>query len=174
MYARLIGEWSKPINLRGIRGDFVPKNTSVEGKVLKVQLWDTHGEERFQAVGSLYYRSSVGALLVYDITKYQTFANVENWLEDLRRYTNDNVFVVLVGNKSELSSLRAVSHDEAANFAERNGLGFIETSAFDNINVDLAFEKLAEGVYQNIKNGVAGYDNVKVGGLISQSKNRCW
>jgi len=170
--ARLLNEWDR-YEKTNICCYFATKTISIEGKVMKAQIWDTAGEERYRAVAPIYYRGSVGALLVYDITKYQTFANVEKWLEELRKYANSNIFVVLVGNKSELDSLRAVSHDEASTFAERNGLEFIETSAFENINVDIAFQKLSEGIYQNISNGVPGYENlVRVEQDIG-TKSRC-
>merc|ERR1712118_413622 len=83
-------------------------------------------------------RGAVGALLVYDITKRQSFDDVERWLSELRDHAEENIAVLLVGNKSDLKHLRAVSTSEAAEFAEKQGLAAIETSALDATNVDIA------------------------------------
>lgn len=125
--------------------EFATKTMSAEGKVIKAQIWDTAGQERYRAITSAYYRGAVGALLMYDITKYQTFANVEKWFEELRNNAESNIVVMLVGNKSDLKPLRAVSQEEATAFAEKHGIAFIETSALDSSNVELAFHKVITG-----------------------------
>ena len=88
-----------------------------------------------------------GALLVYDITKYETFANAERWLGELRAHAGQNISVILVGSKRDLESMRVVSQEEAMKFAEKHGMMFIETSALEDRNVDLAFEKLVTGIF---------------------------
>merc|ERR1712078_236282 len=100
------------------------------GKTVKLQIWDTAGQERFRAVTRNYYRGAAGALLVYDVTRRSTYQNLSTWLSDARRHlTNPNTVIMLVGNKSDLGdSQRQVTYDEAAKFAEDNGLIFIETS----------------------------------------------
>lgn len=92
-----------------------------------------------------YYRGAVGALLVYDIAKHLTYENVERWLRELRDHADQNIVIMLVGNKSDLRHLRAVPTDEAKAFAERNGLSFIETSALDSTNVETAFQNILTG-----------------------------
>lgn len=92
-----------------------------------------------------YYRGAVGALLVYDIAKHLTYENVERWLRELRDHADQNIVIMLVGNKSDLRHLRAVPTDEARTFAERNGLSFIETSALDSTNVETAFHNILTG-----------------------------
>lgn len=94
-----------------------------------------------------YYRGAVGALLVYDIAKHLTYENVERWLRELRDHADQNIVIMLVGNKSDLRHLRAVPTDEAKGFAERNGLSFIETSALDSTNVETAFQNILTGVF---------------------------
>lgn len=86
------------------------------------------GQERYRAITSAYYRGAVGALLVYDITKPQTFVNAERWLKELREHADDDIVIMLVGNKSDLKHVRAVSTEEAIGFAEENNLFFIEVS----------------------------------------------
>lgn len=98
--------------------EIATKSIKVDGKVLKAQIWDTAGQERYRAMSSAYYRRSVGALIVYDIAKYLTFQSVERWLQELKNHEPDeNIVVMLVGNKSDLRHLRAVPTEEAQAFA---------------------------------------------------------
>lgn len=75
------------------------------------------GQERYRAITAAYYRGAVGALLVYDISKHQTYVNVTRWLKELRDHADSNIVIMLVGNKSDLKHLRAVPTDEAKAFA---------------------------------------------------------
>ncbi|VVC25542.1 Hypothetical protein CINCED_3A010587 [Cinara cedri] len=115
--------------------------------MIKAQIWDTAGQERYRAITSAYYRGAVGALLVYDIAKQLTYQNVERWLSELRDHADQNIVIMLVGNKSDLRHLRAVPSDEARAFAEVNNLSFIETSALDSTNVETAFENILTEIY---------------------------
>lgn len=92
-----------------------------------------------------YYRGAVGALLVYDISKRITFDNVERWLKELRDHADQNIVIMLVGNKCDLRHLRTVQSEEAMAFAESNDLAFIETSALDSTGVDTAFHRILTG-----------------------------
>ncbi|TRZ02823.1 hypothetical protein DNTS_026432 [Danionella cerebrum] len=115
--------------------EFATRSIQVDGKTIKAQIWDTAGQERYRAITSAYYRGAVGALLVYDIAKHLTYENVERWLKELRDHADNNIVIMLVGNKSDLRHLRAVPTDEARAFAEKNTLSFIETSALDSTNI---------------------------------------
>ncbi len=125
--------------------EFATRSISFDKKVIKAQIWDTAGQERYRAITSAYYRGAVGALLVYDITKPQTFVNAERWLRELREHADDDIVIMLVGNKSDLKHVRAVGTEEAITFAEENGLFFIETSALDSSHVEEAFTRILEG-----------------------------
>jgi len=105
---------------------------------------------RYQAITTAYYRGAIGALLAYDITKQQTFDHVEKWLDELRIHADQNILVMLVGNKSDLSSLRAVPVEVAREFAQQEGLFFLETSALDSSNVESAFIGLLSQVYRTV------------------------
>lgn len=109
---------------------------------------DTAGQERYRAITSAYYRGAVGALLVYDISKKQTFENVERWLKELKDHADASLLVMLVGNKSDLKHLRAVSTEEGSAFAAANNLSFIETSALDATNVEGAFRAILSEIYK--------------------------
>lgn len=94
---------------------------------------------RYRAVTSAYYRGAVGALLVYDITKRQTFDHIPRWLEELRAHADKNIVIMLIGNKTDLEDQRAVPTEDAKEFAQKEGLFFLETSAMEATNVEDAF-----------------------------------
>ncbi|MED6108624.1 Ras- protein RABA1f [Stylosanthes scabra] len=127
--------------------EFATRTVHVHDKVVKAQIWDTAGQERYRAITSAYYRGAVGALVVYDISRHVTFENVERWLKELRDHTDTNLVVMLVGNKADLRHLRAVPTDEAKEFAEREKIYFMETSALESLNVDSAFTEVLTEIY---------------------------
>lgn len=137
--------------------EFSTRTIMVEGLTVKAQIWDTAGLERYRAITSAYYRGAVGALLVFDITKHQTYDCVERWLKELYDHADANIVVMLVGNKTDLTdSAREVPSDEAKMYADNNGLLFIETSALDSTNVELAFETILTDIFRKVsKNKVS-------------------
>ena len=148
----------------------------VENKTIKAQIWDTAGQERYRAITSAYYRGAVGALLVYDVTKVMTFENVKRWLKELRDHADSNIVVMLIGNKIDLRHLRSVAVEDAASFAESEGLFFIETSALDATNVEKAFQTVLAEIYRVIskkplssEQSVSGSGNIKEGQSIQVS-----
>ena len=76
-----------------------------------MQIWDTAGQERFRGISSTYYRRALGVILVYDVTMKSSFDNLLKWLEEIRTYTDQNVDIVLVGNKTDLIEQRVVTND---------------------------------------------------------------
>lgn len=119
----------------------------VEGKTVKAQIWDTAGQERYRAITSAYYRGAVGALLVYDITKRQTFDNLQRWLRELRNHADSNIVIIMAGNKSDLNHLRAVPTEDGQLLAEKEAIAFLETSALEALNVEKAFQTILLDVY---------------------------
>ncbi|TYG48735.1 hypothetical protein ES288_D10G039600v1 [Gossypium darwinii] len=130
--------------------EFATRSLNVDGKVIKAQIWDTAGQERYRAITSAYYRGAVGALLVYDVTRHSTFENVERWLRELRDHTDPNIVVMLVGNKSDLRHLVAVSTEDGKSFAEKESLYFMETSALEATNVEISFAEVLTQIYNVI------------------------
>lgn len=106
------------------------------------------GETRFRAITSSYYRGALGALLIYDITRRQTFQNIKKWLSELRGFSSRDTVVVLVGNKSDLGQSREVEEEEGKSLAELEGLYFLETSALQNQNVEEAFLSMIERIHE--------------------------
>ncbi|KAF2569256.1 hypothetical protein F2Q68_00023862 [Brassica cretica] len=146
----------------------------IDNKEVKAQIWDTAGQERFRAVTSAYYRGAVGALVVYDITRTSTFENVGRWLDELNTHSDTTVAKMLIGNKCDLESIRAVSVEEGKSLAESQGLFFMETSALDSTNVSTAFEMVIRDIYSNISRKQLNSDSYKEevsGNRVSLVKN---
>jgi small GTP-binding protein len=114
-------------------------------KTIKVHLWDTAGQERYKSVTAAYYRGAKGAMIVYDITRPESFNNVDKWFNEIREFGEKNVQLLLIGNKSDLKNLRSVENSKGVDKAETLGLAFMETSALDDSNVKDAFKKLIYG-----------------------------
>ncbi|KAF9679396.1 hypothetical protein SADUNF_Sadunf06G0010900 [Salix dunnii] len=127
--------------------EFQTQKMDINGKEIKAQIWDTAGQERFRAVTSAYYRGAVGALLVYDISRRQTFDSIGKWLNELQTHSDMNVVTILVGNKSDLKDAREVPTAEGKVLAEAQGLFFMETSALDSSNVAAAFQTVVKEIY---------------------------
>ncbi|GAO17675.1 hypothetical protein UVI_02058520 [Ustilaginoidea virens] len=127
-------------------------------KHMKLSLWDTAGQETYKSVTRSYFRGASGALLVFDLSRKQTFQHVTDWLNDLRQIAEPDIVVVLVGNKADLTqqeeNRREVTKAEAEDWARRNGvLEYVETSAKSGENVENAFMRVAERIFQNIQAG---------------------
>ncbi|KAF8371843.1 rab-19 [Pristionchus pacificus] len=125
--------------------DFTMKSLIVDGKRVKLQIWDTGGQERFRTITQSYYRSANGIVLCYDITCKQSYESLERWIDDVSKFAAPNVVKVVVGTKADLESERIVQVEDGEQLQRRHGmLTFIETSAKENTNVDKTFYRLAE------------------------------
>ena len=130
--------------------EFATRTLEIDGRRVKAQIWDTAGQERYRAITSAYYRGAVGALIVYDILKTESYESVSRWLKELKEHADTNIVIELVGNKSDLDHLRAVPTEEAKLFANENSLLFTEASALSSDNVDLSFHQLLKNIYEMI------------------------
>lgn len=163
----------QPVHDLTIGVEFGARLIPIDNKQIKLQIWDTAGQESFRSITRSYYRDAAGALLVYDITRRESFNHLSRWLEEARQNGNPNMTIMLIGNKSDLEHRRAVSSKEGEAFAQEHNLIFLETSAKSAANVELAFINTAEKVYEKIKSGA--YDpsregnGVKLGVMASSS-----
>ena len=158
------GHEFKASYLMTIGADFSVKNVPISRKnnpkeTIKVQFWDLAGQPRFSKVRSMYYPGSHGALLIYDCTLLESFENIVNWLEELKKHLGDRIPVVLIANKIDLRTSVPISVSSKQGKALAKAIGkyylleefivpYIETSAKFGANVDQAFHSLVEMVVQ--------------------------
>ena len=208
--------------------EFGARTIQIDGKAVKLQIWDTAGQESFRSITRSYYRGAAGwclfsprsflfssfefhekrahrlsymfildddddgdalpskvmigtshsnktgqknggeklnsgALLVYDITRRETFDHLASWLDDARAHANPAMTIMLIGNKSDLTHRRAVSTEEGAAFAKEHGLVFLEASAKTAHNVEDAFIGTARAIYSKIASGEFDVSNESYG-----------
>ncbi|XP_069440644.1 ras-related protein Rab-17 isoform X1 [Ovis canadensis] len=125
-------------------GAFFTKVVDLGAACLKFEIWDTAGQEKYHSVCRLYFRGANAALLVYDITRKDSFCKVQQWLKDLEEeFHPGEAVVMLVGNKTDLEEEREVTFEEGKEFAESKGLLFMETSAKRNYQVAEVFNAVA-------------------------------
>ncbi|CAM6049812.1 hypothetical protein BDL97_03G061600 [Sphagnum fallax] len=153
----------QPVHDLTIGVEFGARMITIDNKPIKLQIWDTAGQESFRSITRSYYRGAAGALLVYDITRRETFNHLASWLEDARQHANSNMTIMLIGNKCDLAHRRAVSTEEGEQFAKENGLVFMETSAKTAHNVEDAFINIASKIYQKIEEGIFDVSNESYG-----------
>lgn len=163
----------QPVHDLTIGVEFGARMINIENKQVKLQIWDTAGQESFRSITRSYYRGAAGALLVYDITRRETFHHLTSWLEDARRHSNSTMTIMLIGNKSDMDTRRAVTYEEGEKFAKQHDLIFLETSAKNDENVEEAFIKTAKIIFDKIQKGTIDVSNemngVKVGNAVSTS-----
>ena len=159
--------------------EFGAKTIEIGGKIIKIQIWDTAGQEAFQAITRTYYKGAIGALLVYDITRRETFTHVSKWLEEVRNNSSKSITIILIGNKKDLEDRRQVSYEEGEALAKENGLMFLEASAKTAYNVVESFNLSAQSILNSIEKD--GFDpnvnsNIKInsennaGGIVESNK----
>ncbi|CAN6310987.1 unnamed protein product [Urochloa humidicola] len=145
------------IVLRFVRGQFDPTSKVTVGAsflsqtlaledstTVKFEIWDTAGQERYAALAPLYYRGAGAAIVVYDITSPESFNKAQYWVKELQKHGGPDMIMALVGNKADLHENRTVSSQEAQEYAERNSMFFIETSAKTADNISQLFEEIAK------------------------------
>ncbi|NWU07067.1 RAB17 protein, partial [Cephalopterus ornatus] len=131
---------------------FFTRTLSLEVATVKLEIWDTAGQEKYQSVCHLYYRNAQAALLVYDIANKKTLERAKLWLKELeKKFLPDEIIIALVGNKTDLAAEREVATEEAAEFARIKGLLFMETSAKSNHQVNDIFMAIVQELLQREK-----------------------
>ena len=134
--------------------DYKIKNYELEnGDIIKLYIWDTAGQDRFRSITSNYYKGADGIILIYDITKQETFNNVRNWITSIKEEAPAKVVLILVGNKVDDEKNRAVQQSEGEKIADEYNLPFLECSAKSDINVTETFDVLIKKIVEiNPKN----------------------
>lgn len=142
--------------------EFGTKTIQINGDPIKLQIWDTAGQETFKSITRSYYRGAAAAIVVYDITKAQTFKNIPNWLNEIKTYGNKQISIILIGNKKDMDVQRQVSYAEGKHFADQNNLLFLEASAKTSDSVEHAYLTTAQEVIQKIDKEIIDLDDPEV------------
>ena len=143
--------------------EFGAKNLTLGGKIFRIQIWDTAGQENFRSITRAYYKNSVCAIVTYDITNRNSFENVQDWIDEVKSQTPKEILLVLVGNKIDLENERVVSFDEGKKLSENNDMLFFETSAKNGNGINDVFLNSCREIYQNIEKGFYDLNNEACG-----------
>ncbi|KRX00929.1 P-loop containing nucleoside triphosphate hydrolase [Pseudocohnilembus persalinus] len=159
--------------------DFKIKTIPIENKQIKLQIWDTAGQDRFKTITCSYYRGAHGIIIVYDVTDRDSFDSVRNWMSEIEKYAQENVTKLIVGNKCDMDDSRKVKYEEGQELARQYNINYIETSAKNANNIEIAFKDIAKTVLDRVScsqgnNSQAPQKNLKLGNTqqISQKKTR--
>lgn len=134
----------KPYSESTIGASFMSKLLTHKGVSIKFQIWDTAGQEKYHSLAPMYYRGAAAAVIVYDITRGNTFKTLKNWIDELKAQGPKDIALAIAGNKSDMSSSREVDTKTAREYAEEIGALYLETSAKDDTNVQEIFVRLSE------------------------------
>lgn len=121
------------------------REIEVMDRKVSLHIWDTAGQEKYRVINRMYYRNASGAIFVFDITSAESFNKIEDWLKEFKSSVEDGE-LILVGNKVDMEDKRQVTEEASRNFALKNGMYYIETSAKNDVGVIEAFSKLGENV----------------------------
>ena len=140
--------------------EFANKHVIYNNVDYLVQIWDTAGQENFRSVTRAYYKASAVAMVVYDITKEETFSHIQTWIKDCKDLAPSTVLIALIGNKSDLEEQRVITKERGENLAMENNMMFFETSALNGNGIENAFKKCIEKVDKKIRNGDYNLSNL--------------
>ena len=131
---RIAHDSFNPTYIETIGVDFFIKYIKISGKIIKLQMWDTAGADRFRSITKSYFRGSNIIFLVYDVTNLNSFKNIKNWMKDIEDFKKEKVYIVLVGNKCD-SLDRVITEEEGKKFADYYKMDYIEVSAKNDKNI---------------------------------------
>ena len=147
--------------------EFMSKNVMYEDRSIRIQLWDTAGQEAFRAITRSYYKNSACAIIVYDITNRKSFENLKSWLNECKEMCSKDILIVIIGNKTDLENKRTVTFDDGKIFADDNNLIFFETSALNGEGINDVFQFCVKEIVEKLESGKMQWDNnssgIKIG-----------
>ncbi|KAL4440972.1 hypothetical protein ABPG74_009385 [Tetrahymena malaccensis] len=150
--------------------EFGSKIIDVANLSIKIQIWDTAGQESFRSITRSYYKGAIGAVVVFDITKRSSFENLPKWLHDIKEQGKEETFVLIVGNKFDQMLQREVSQQEASEFAEQQGYNYVEVSAKNGDNVNKIFNIMAQEILSKIQQNLIDFTNESSGIKVGSKK----
>ena len=152
--------------------EFMAKNIQINERNVRIQIWDTAGQESYRSITRSYYKSSTCAFIIYDVTDKKSFTNISSWLDECREMCYKDMLICLVGNKIDLKDKRVISKEEGQKFADDNGLLFFETSAKTGTNIEEIFNKCTSDIVAKIESGAIIVDSFNSGIKIGKYPNK--
>ena len=155
------------------------KIVKINGEKVRVSIWDTAGQEKFQNIVKQYYKGANGVLLIYDIAEKKSFKNLDFWIRDLKENADNfnDIFICLIGNKIDKEEEREVSIEEADEYAKEKNLPFFEVSAKTGEGIHKLFHEIIKGAMKKILNSTENDDNISLSFLDKETtipkKNGC-
>ena len=161
--------------------EFGSKLFNINGHNIKVQIWDTAGQEKYKAITGAYYKGSKGAFVVYDITRKETFDSVDKWINDLKMSGDPKLIIIIIGNKCDLEEKREILKEQGEEKANSFGCAFLETSALSGDNIEKGFEMMINDIFNKFGNNTVDeveYDIIEKGenlntNIKEEKKNGC-
>ncbi|KRX07160.1 P-loop containing nucleoside triphosphate hydrolase [Pseudocohnilembus persalinus] len=124
---------------------YLEKNVTLDNdETVSISIWDTAGQEKFNALAPMYYRDALGAIIVYDITFKESFDKVQKWIAELKQFGGKDIFLVVAGNKCDLENKRQINKQDAENFAKSQGAHHFQVSAKADVGIDEMFQCLVK------------------------------
>ena len=156
--------------------DFKTKQIELEDRLIKMQIWDTAGHEKFRTITTSYYKSAHAIIILYDITQKSSFDHIRNWLTEIDKFGKQGVLKVIVGNKLDLENNRKITKQAAENLALKYGIKLWEVSAKDNTNIEEMFldtiKTLLEKNSKIITEGSTMAANIQLNKNVKNKKNK--
>ena len=165
---RYIEDYFSGNMMSSIGVDFKTKQIEINDRLIKMQIWDTAGHEKFRTITTSYYKSAHAIIVLYDITDINTFEHVKNWMIDIDKFAKQGVLRLLIGNKIDLNDNRQVTKEAGETLANKFGVNFFEVSAKDNININELFLETAKSLLEKNENMI----NNEIGSNVVLNKNK--
>ena len=156
--------------------DFKTKQIDLDDRLIKLQIWDTAGHEKFRTITTSYYKSAHAIIILYDITQKASFDHIRNWITEIDKFGKQGVLKVIVGNKLDMENNRKITKEAAENLALKYGIKLWEVSAKDNTNIEEMFldtiKTLLEKNSKIISEGSSMVTNIQLNKNVKNKKNK--
>jgi len=156
--------------------DFKTKQIDLDDRLIKLQIWDTAGHEKFRTITTSYYKSAHAIIILYDITQKASFDHIRNWITEIDKFGKQRVLKVIVGNKLDMENNRKITKEAAENLALKYGIKLWEVSAKDNTNIEEMFldtiKTLLEKNSKIISEGSSMVTNIQLNKNVKNKKNK--
>mmetsp|Transcript_47710 Transcript_47710/g.55176 ORF Transcript_47710/g.55176 Transcript_47710/m.55176 type:complete len:212 (-) Transcript_47710:180-815(-) len=153
-----------PHSIMTVGIDYKTKKIKVDGSEIKLQIWDTAGQEKYRSITQNFYKNAMGVIIVFDLTDEGTFDNVRNWIRQIKNHAGENVCRLLVGNKCDIEENK-IPKEKIAEFVKEVDIEYFETSAKSNININEAFYSIAKDIKSKYLKGADELPPIEENGM---------